>query len=92
MINRRNPIAYLAIINKDPVGQDVLELDEWISDVETMAANPNVHPTMQASLSSKLPALRACRGDVTAGRQSAFWDNQKQKAQAAVNVLSELGI
>lgn len=83
MSNRRNPTAYLAIINNNPNGTAVLELDNWITQIDGALNHPDIHATMKSALTKFKPTLQTCKDDIAAGRQNAFWNTQKAKAQAA---------
>lgn len=85
MINRRDPVLYLASLNDSPPGACLQVLNEWLTQVRGMLTNPAVDDGLEIVMTEFKAELEGAIADVEAPRTCAFVDNQKVKAQEAID-------
>ena len=91
MIDRRDPIAYLAALNDAPPGSLLQGINEWIGQIEQALCCPEISNGQEESLQRMLAALELVKIDVVAGNgaTNAYIIDQKIKAQTAIDFLAE---
>lgn len=87
MVNRHDPVEYLAVLN-DTVPGDLLQcFEEWEGQLTEALANPAIDNGVRDLLTTKKVLIDACIVNINGSQAHAFIDEQKIKAQTAIDEM-----
>lgn len=85
MLNRTNPVEYLAALNDTPPGALLAGIETWTAQVVAALTCTEIDNGQRESLGRMLEGLNGCRENVVNEIEDPFIEDQKIKAQIAID-------
>ena len=87
---KENAAAYLAVMENNPNGSELMEVDSMLSECDSVLDHPDVPQAFKKRVSKTRDMIVKSKADLKSGKKNTFWENRKAKVNKAVDIEAEL--